>query len=99
MDSSGRMPWMRIVTPEEAASSEWKARKARDAFRARILETLDMIAVMRDYTRLRPRGRITAGRVRFIPTVVNRSGSARIAVRLSVSTAASAARSLTSCGI
>lgn len=57
MDSIGRMPWMRIVTPEEAASPEWKAKQARDAFRRRILETLDMIAVMRDYMRLRPQGR------------------------------------------
>lgn len=56
MDSDGRVPWMRIVTPEEAASPEWKAIQARDAFRRRILETLDMTAVMRDYMRLRQQG-------------------------------------------
>lgn len=61
MDSNGRMPWMRIVTPQEAASPESKARKARDAFRGRILDTLDMIAVMRDYMRLRRRGRDYCG--------------------------------------
>lgn len=65
MDSSGRAPWTRIVTPEEAAAPEWKARKARDAFRGRILETLDMIAVMRDYTRLRRRGRDYCGSCPF----------------------------------
>lgn len=65
MDSSGRMPWMRIVTPEEAASPEWKAKTAREAFRGRILKTLDMIAVMRDYMRLRPRGRHYSGACPF----------------------------------
>ncbi|MBK8914502.1 MAG: hypothetical protein IPM64_07840 [Phycisphaerales bacterium] len=65
MDSSGRMPWMRIVTPEEAASPEWKAKTAREAFRGRILKTLDMIAVMRDYMRLRARGRHYSGACPF----------------------------------
>lgn len=67
MDSSGGVPWVRIVTPEEAASPEWKAAKARDAFRGRILETLDMIAVMRDYMRLRRRGRDYCGSCPFHP--------------------------------
>lgn len=67
MDSSGRMPWKRIVTPEEAASPEGKARKARDAFRRRIPETLAMIAVMRDYMRLRRRGRDCCGSCPFHP--------------------------------
>lgn len=62
---SDDIPWMRIVTPEEAASPEWEAKQARDAFRRRILETLDMIAVMRDYMRLQPQDRQYSGACPF----------------------------------
>lgn len=65
MDSNGRVPWMRIVAPEEAASPEGKAKQARDAFRGRILETLDMTAVMCDYMRLRRQGKQFRGACPF----------------------------------
>ena len=65
MDSGGRTPWVRMVTPEEADSPEWKAKRAREKFRCRILETLNMVAVMGDYVRLRRRGRDYCGSCPF----------------------------------
>ncbi len=64
IDDNG-IHWVRIVVAVEPTSPEWKAAKARHAFRGRILETLDMIAVMRDYMRLRRCGRDYCGSCPF----------------------------------
>ncbi len=58
-------PEIRLLGPEQAASPASRARQARAEFRERILATLDLVAVMRDYTPLHRAGRQFRGKCRF----------------------------------